>query len=595
MSPASGPYEHDEDGYIDDPDFTGTRGRIIHHYKRVWPVYEALGTVGPYSTTGFIGNHNWYCYDGDWRRAKTFGDDADEILDDAQADCRSMYAVTSWKDTDAILSGATRQGDSFASGEGLAGYDDMRACAVWIDCDLNDKKRRGAFTDDERAAIEAEISDLLDVVADMYGMAPEDIAAFDSGGGIYPWGPAAATLPIVEKIGEEHDDSVILDGEEYRTTVGFVFDELTDRIKDHLDANVETEYISLDAATNKNRQSKAPLAIHSSHDILVTPLRDDSGEIDYTPTLVSDIDDGVFRRTMAEVNRITTITDKTREAVGPLITTLWPDYTGEWDQRLARWLMDERDGAMDAIHSRARAKKHRRDRVARRDDDNTPIQISAPGESDITPHKQDVYADLNRLTLERVAEKTIVDQWTDQATGLEDNSASGNRAFVPTWGNATSGTANIITAKCWQDTGEGGYGGPVVMALIDLDEMDPEYASPKRATGELWARGVEHLRDLGFSVRRWIPEAGSDHANGTYDRTPEWAMRELAYAEGHDPEDDVWRNAVTGSIVAETEAEAEQFVGDTGVEVQRSMRRIMFNAIVELLDAEGIDHQRRKR
>lgn len=596
MKAVTDAYERDDDGYIDDPDFTGTRGRIIDHYRRTRPVYEALGTVGSYSTTGFIGNFNWYIYDGNWRRAKTFGEDFDDILDDAEPGVRSMYAVTSWKETDAIMAGATRSGKSFESGEGLAGYDDVRACSVWVDCDLTDKKRRGAFGDGERKGIEMDIEGILAVVADMYGMEPEDIAAFDSGGGIYPWGPAGATVPIVEAFGADEADGILLDGEPYDTTVGYIFDELTDRIKDHLDASINIDYISLDAATNKNRQSKAPLSIHGNHDILVTPLRDDEGNVDYTPTLVSEMDDELLRRSVAEVNKITTVTDETRAAVGPLVETLWPEFDGDWDQRLAQWILDEREQALDTIHSRALTAKHRRDRDRNREQSDGEQKRIHPTtrDSDITPHRQDVYDDLDRLDIKTVCDETVVHRWSDRASGVEDTSGAGKRAFIPTWRTDSNGSACYVNSDgAFTDTKHMTYGTAVEAALI----ADGSWTAPQDgcATGHEWAEGVEYLRERGYPVRRWIPECGSDYAHGTYERTPEWAMREMAYSEGHDPADDCWRDVNTGRAVAQTADEATQYTDDTGIDTQRSLPALAFNAVLDLLDDEGYDHQRDRR
>lgn len=108
---------------------------------------------------------------------------------------------------------------------------------------------------------------------------------------------------------------------------------------------------------------------------------------------------------------------------------------------------------------------------------------------------RDVFVALERIDAQRVADKTIVHRWNDAAM-TSDN----YRAFVPTWGKNANGTANIVDDRIWQDTGASGYGGPVVMALIDLGEMRPSTASPQDARGELFWKGVDHLRDLGFSI-----------------------------------------------------------------------------------------------
>lgn len=580
--------------YIDDPAFDSSRGEIIAHYRDCRRVYDELATVDDHATTGFLGNHNWYLYDGDHRRGKTFESDFGVILDDASPSDRSMYVVTSWKDSDAVYKGATRRYGEFKSGEGLADYDDIRACPVWIDCDLKQKRRRGSFTDEELAEIEADIESVIEIVAEMYALPPEDIAAFDSGGGFYPWGPAAATLPIVEAFSDESDE-LLTNDTDHETVIGLVFDELTDRIGEYLDGRIESDWIDADAGTNKNRQSKAPLSIHGDHEIVVTPVRDIYDEVDYSPTLVSDVDHDVLTRTVVESRKITAVDEKTRAAVGPLVETLWPEYSGEWDDRLATWLLDERERELEAIHQKALEGKRRRDREQNRSNNDPGSQT--PGvTSGMSPSIRDVYSALDDLATERVAEKTIVDEWTDKAPGLDDNSSSDARAFVPTWGGSDcSGTANIVTNRGWNDTGGGGYGGPVVMALIDLGSMSPGTASPKRAKGQTWARGVDHLRGLGFDVPRWVPGKGSAYSDGTYDQTPEWAIRDVAYANGHDPADDVCRDVTTGRVIAESKDRAEQYTEDTGLDTQRSVRACVFNVVLELLEEAGIDHGRTDR
>lgn len=109
---------------------------------------------------------------------------------------------------------------------------------------------------------------------------------------------------------------------------------------------------------------------------------------------------------------------------------------------------------------------------------------------------RDVFTALDRLNTHRVADKTIVHRWNDAVSTSSDT-----RAFYPVWGKNSNGTANVVNDKVWFDTGEqNGYGGPVVMALIDAGEMNHRGASPRDTTGADWWTGVEHLRDLGFDI-----------------------------------------------------------------------------------------------
>jgi len=127
----------------------------------------------------------------------------------------------------------------------------------------------------------------------------------------------------------------------------------------------------------------------------------------------------------------------------------------------------------------------------------------------------DIARAVDALDAQRVAEKTIVSKWNDQASTSE-----GVRAFYPTWGGPNcNGTANIVGEDVWTDTGGGGKGGPQVMAAIDMGELRADRAHPGDVSGDLWWDTVEHLRELGFA----IPE---------YDASPRSAAAETAESQG---------------------------------------------------------------
>lgn len=142
-----------------------------------------------------------------------------------------------------------------------------------------------------------------------------------------------------------------------------------------------------------------------------------------------------------------------------------PTEIYEWDTAELRAVLDE--------HEQLPERRERRNIPTRLDafnaEEYTP---SATDSNETTDDIRDVFAALNRINAQHVAAKTIVHRWNDDAT-----TSDGYRAFVPTWGTTANGTANIADRNIWQDTGGNGYGGPVVMALMDLDELD-ETATP---------------------------------------------------------------------------------------------------------------------
>jgi hypothetical protein len=139
--------------------------------------------------------------------------------------------------------------------------------------------------------------------------------------------------------------------------------------------------------------------------------------------------------------------------------------------------------------------------------DASDYDAGATTSDETTDDVRDIFAALDRLDARRVAGRTIVHQWNDDAS-----TSDGERAFVPTWGPNANGTANIVNDKRWQDTGGGGYGGAVVMALIDAGEIRPNNATP-RVSGAEWWTGVEHLRGLGFAIPEY--DGGRDDAEHT--------------------------------------------------------------------------------
>lgn len=155
----------------------------------------------------------------------------------------------------------------------------------------------------------------------------------------------------------------------------------------------------------------------------------------------------------------------------------------------------------------------------------------------VTPFISDVFDALNALDIEDVADRTIVHQWTDRANEKRDNSGDGKRAFIPTWGpNAKSGNTNFVDTDegLWIDTGDDHSGGPVKMALI----AEENWSRGETPSGEDWRRGVEYLREMGFEIPVWTPDANSQDSDGEqYEQMPYWAMRKAAVALGVLPED----------------------------------------------------------
>ncbi len=156
----------------------------------------------------------------------------------------------------------------------------------------------------------------------------------------------------------------------------------------------------------------------------------------------------------------------------------------EWDREALETLLDEADQLPN--------KNVNRERESFDADDYEP---TATDSEEWTTDIRDLFAAINHLDARRVAEHTIVSEWNREAS-----TSSGYRAFHPTWGGNSNGTANIVNGEIWQDTGDrGGYGGPVVMALIAAGEVS-ESTTQDEVEGRLWFKGIEELRDMGFPI-----------------------------------------------------------------------------------------------
>ncbi|WP_135806195.1 hypothetical protein [Halorussus marinus] len=211
-----------------------------------------------------------------------------------------------------------------------------------------------------------------------------------------------------------------------------------------------------------------------------------------------------------------------------------PTEVREWNDDVLDALLEANDEV---------ASSQRGDVSTARDDyDLDDYEPAATSSEETTDDIRDIFAAIDRLDARRVAERTIVHAWNDTAS-----TSDGKRAFVPTWGKNSNGTANVVDDQIWQDTGDrGGYGGPVVMALIDAGEMRPENASPRQASGELWWRGIENLRDLGFD----IPELERSTANTSGDTSDD---RPALLDDAFESEDDVESQPVSSLPVGQLE------------------------------------------
>lgn len=181
-------------------------------------------------------------------------------------------------------------------------------------------------------------------------------------------------------------------------------------------------------------------------------------------------------------------------------------YRIRYNEPIARMQTQE---FVEALQANMPEREHERERSYPDAFDDVELDDYDPkvtASDETTEDIRDVFAALERIDARHVAADTIVHAWNPKAT-----TSGSYRAFAPTWGPSANGTANIVDDRIWQDTGGGGYGGPVTMALIDSGDLRPDTASP-RVSGELWWKGVERLRELGYDIPEYTPKDAEPYA-----------------------------------------------------------------------------------
>ena len=648
------------DSYIEDPEFGGDVDAVREHYERVRPVYERFGDLDGAPTTAWIGNAGVYAEleylsdDGGnavvRRRAKTIERDLDAAISDIshnpEDNWRTLYNHTSWKDPSSVYDGiVTDKKSELGQGDGLAEYGDMRGFPLWLDLDLRDnddgadgpnyKRRRGSLGDNVRETVERAYQAYAEEFAELFGGEPADVAVFDSGGGGYLYTPAALTLPITERYAGDSGpggDARKLVFKELRkrlfaygtgTAVNknagdYGFEGIETRVNDRVDG--AAELLDPDWMQNVNRQSKAPLAIHGDHDVVVTPARPvgERDGIEYEPTLVSDVDDELIESTAREAEKIVDVPDQDvlDDWTDTFVRTLFPEFDAdEWRETLDTWLARKREQKRDRLHQRALAVREQRQRLRERVDDrdeDADSQRSAGellGELDVTPIRKDIFDVLDGAT-KAGAEFTSTDdvrEWwrdgddellVDVRDVLREHAADEWRTsdrgheitFKPSWRDSGSGESCAVewvsndsddpsdpsVGNGFVDNSCDGSGGPAKAYALGTGIIDPgKHAAAESLHGRAWADAVEGLRSEGYPIPMYVPEAGSEGPDGEpYEKTPLWGLRKAAVALGVCGRDDF--------VERET---------DSG-ETYRGFEGPTYNAVLRALGDAGIDHGR---
>lgn len=406
------------------------------------------------------------------------------------------------------------------------------------------------------------------------------------------------------------------------------FEGIESRVHDAVDG--ADELLSPDWLQNRNRQSKAPLSLHGDHDIAVTPARsaDDPDQIQYVPTPVSAVGDELISHTEAEVDKLVSVPEgrKLETMTESFVSTLFPEYSETadgWREALDVWLAERREEQRKAIHAAARDRREKRRWLAERNGIDTSAETSdtetAGGAAvlsqlTVTKHHSDVIDALENPEVVDIVE--VVRNYCCTPAASEESNAtpadervpwvSGDRGheitFDPSWRDSGSGqscairrrtidsqSGEIVTTGTtddvpngFVDNGCGGSGDPAVAYALGTGTLpsseEPtatqrQNAAAESLSGKQWSEAVEALREAGYPIPIYVPEAGSERSDGDqYEKTPLWALRKAAVALGVCDRDDF--------------VERE---GDDGGSYLGFDSRDDYNQTLRKLDERGID------
>ncbi|WP_049984112.1 hypothetical protein [Halorubrum sp. BV1] len=506
---------------------------IRDHYRRVGEVYDeiaALDEKPDARTGGVIDNSRWYdsrarldLPDSGYDRVgnpKLLPDAAAEIAS-RDADGRVLYALTTYSqemDREAQFKWVEKSDGTptreWRSGQSpLPDYNEIVGQALFADVDVADEYKQRPLPAEIRDVVEAALEVYVDRFADLAG-SRDHVLLLDSVGGAYPMIPPSATVPLAEEFTDDRDRGLLYEELCARMDewLGDVWDEVQERVP------AAEEYLDPDNINNKNRQYKTVLSVHKSIDGVVTPIDVDDVRYEHVP--VREVGDEELEAAREWAQSLTD--DRHREALAPIVETLWPDYSEDadtWVQALQEWLLDKES-------ERVRKEQQRKERMEALEDGEV-IELRT-SDVTLTTDQSDVEAALDALDPERVIEDTILGAgWTDRLSDTTDRSGDGRRAFVPIWaGSYESGNATYVgvsgpKAGVWYDSSNGYKGGLVEAALVARAGRSP---GAGWASGEDWREGVAILRRLGYDIPVWIPDAGSLDE----DQMPLWALRKFA-------------------------------------------------------------------
>lgn len=563
-----------------DAEESGDNPAVRDHHRRIEDAVAPLGMLGGNPTLAVTDRMGWYVTRDNTnpgedelgafpkeRRARSFAGDYSEAVDSSLE--RTLYTLTSYKRPEAF-----EQWEPARFDEDEGGYEyldekptpkieDTAAISAWGDIDLADdlKLQRPDLDESTYATAETALEAYIEAFADLYG-GRDAVYALDSVGGAYIFGAPEATLPIARHYQDDEDARArVLDAFIERTNEYLADAEA--RVNERVEG--ASEVVKPDWANNLNRQYKIPLTIHGDHDAVVAPL--DVDDVHYRePVAVEDVDEDLLDDTREWCKSFTAVGFEDR--VEDLVATLWPDECdehGSWEDALDAWVEAEREEERREEQRRQAARKRREERMDELGDglEGQPI----------TPFMQDVYDALDSIDTADVVKHHASSEW-DPTDGTD---ASDKTEFDPSWRTSDSGTSCYVDhdENRFGDAGESGGGYAAKAMALGRSIIHDASAN---LDGQEWGEAVAALRDAGYDIPIWVPEAGSQRKSaGTFDQMPFWAVRKAAVALGDFPED---------GFVEKSSDDGSAYPGFPGP--------TSYNNALDAIEGAGLDHGRER-
>lgn len=458
------------------------------HYSRLGDIYAELGEIDGWYCSGnhdFVGWYRTRPGPGEWDGVGRPWALAAEYDDLRAALDRVLYVTVNYAPARWYAEAWTQfdrgeDGREWKGGESpTPDYGDLRAYAPVADIDLADGVKNDRPTGDlDRETVEAALTAYAEAFRDLAG-SWRHVFALDSVGGAYLFVAPTATAPLAGAL--DRDARTLL------------FADMVDRLNEWLDGVREDVndrmaaaegYFEADLVNNKNRLYKAPLSVHSTLDGVVTPVDPQRPTYEYTPLAAVDGDTVARGRAWADE-----FTADHRDAVGSVVSTLWPDYAAETD------------GWRAAVRSRVDDLKAEREK--RRAQARSVTAAEPPDDLDRTDDLDTLQAAIEAVDVRDVA-RAVADEW-DTDPGRTPT------RFDPPWRASDSGTSCFADLDKFVDLQEGANGGGALTLAARAAGILGHCSENLR--GEDYWRAVNALRGLGFDIPYFTGSNGT-HPDG---------------------------------------------------------------------------------